>query len=251
MDGFYDDLTPFYHLIFEDWDASVARQGEILSAIFRERFPETRRILDVSCGIGTQALALAQQGYELTASDLSEAAVARAQKEAQSRGLAIDFSVRDMREADRTPHAPFDLLICCDNSLPHLLSDEEILKALRAFYRTLRPGGGLLLTLRDYASEKKDGRIVKPYGLREEGAYRYVLLQVWDFGTESAQTYDLTMHIIQEEKQTGRSTLHTMRSRYYAVSIEKVLGLLREAGFEAAERIDAAFYQPVILATRP
>ena len=61
MDRFYDDLTPFYHLIFEDWDAGIARQGAILSDLIRARFPETRRIYDVSCGIGTQALALAGQ----------------------------------------------------------------------------------------------------------------------------------------------------------------------------------------------
>jgi len=27
---FYDDLSSYYHLIFEDWDASMARQGDAL-----------------------------------------------------------------------------------------------------------------------------------------------------------------------------------------------------------------------------
>jgi glycine/sarcosine N-methyltransferase len=28
---FYDDLASYYHLIFEDWDASMARQGDALA----------------------------------------------------------------------------------------------------------------------------------------------------------------------------------------------------------------------------
>ncbi len=30
---FYDDLSSYYHQIFEDWDASMARQGETLAQL--------------------------------------------------------------------------------------------------------------------------------------------------------------------------------------------------------------------------
>ena len=30
---FYDDLAFYYHLIFEDWDASMARQGDALTSL--------------------------------------------------------------------------------------------------------------------------------------------------------------------------------------------------------------------------
>jgi len=39
---FYDELAPYYHLIFPDWDASIARQAESL-----ER-SETMRLCDES-----------------------------------------------------------------------------------------------------------------------------------------------------------------------------------------------------------
>ena len=32
MTNFYDQLTPFFHLVYKDWNASVHRQGEQLSA---------------------------------------------------------------------------------------------------------------------------------------------------------------------------------------------------------------------------
>jgi hypothetical protein len=35
MNDFYDDLAPFFHLIFQDWDASIRRRGEQLSRILQ------------------------------------------------------------------------------------------------------------------------------------------------------------------------------------------------------------------------
>src|SRR5215471_9239016 len=78
-EDFYDRLAPFYHLVYPDWEASVQRQAAALDGILRDRWgSECRAILDVACGIGTQALGLARLGYAVTGSDLSSAAVARA-----------------------------------------------------------------------------------------------------------------------------------------------------------------------------
>ena len=54
-------------------------------------------ILDVACGIGTQSLALAAIGYSVEGSDISAVEIARAQREAASRGLKCSFRVDDMR----------------------------------------------------------------------------------------------------------------------------------------------------------
>src|SRR5262245_2330789 len=100
VERFYDELAPFYHLIFQDWDATIRRQAEALDGIIRERWGDGRlSILDVACGIGTQALGLAALGHRVTASDISSGAVERATREAAARGLAVRFSVADIRRA--------------------------------------------------------------------------------------------------------------------------------------------------------
>src|SRR4051794_39047527 len=97
---FYDQLAPFYHLIFPDWEASIQRQAADLEGIIREHWGEGRlTILDVACGIGTQALGLAALGHRVTASDVSAEAVQRARQEARRRALDIPFTVADMRQA--------------------------------------------------------------------------------------------------------------------------------------------------------
>jgi ubiquinone/menaquinone biosynthesis C-methylase UbiE len=57
--NFYDRLAGNYHLIFEDWDASMKRQAAALGAILERECgaPSCLRILDCACGIGTQTLA--------------------------------------------------------------------------------------------------------------------------------------------------------------------------------------------------
>ncbi|MFD8649883.1 hypothetical protein ACFV1D_18680, partial [Streptomyces mirabilis] len=64
--NFYDELAHDYHLMFRDWDASMAYQAEVLGGLVRESLgagPHT--VLDCSCGIGTQAIGLALAGHQV------------------------------------------------------------------------------------------------------------------------------------------------------------------------------------------
>src|SRR5271170_3872709 len=98
MDGFYDELAPLYHLIYQDWAASIVHQGRQLSTLIKTEWPGSQKVLDLSCGIGTQSIGLAEQGYSLVGSDISPNVVHRAQQEAGNRQASIEFSVCDMRE---------------------------------------------------------------------------------------------------------------------------------------------------------
>jgi hypothetical protein len=55
---FYDELSPFYHLIFQNWEASIERQANILDGIIKLEWGHNdSTIVDVSCGIGSQTIA--------------------------------------------------------------------------------------------------------------------------------------------------------------------------------------------------
>jgi SAM-dependent methyltransferase len=248
MSDFYDQMASLYHLIFADWDQSIQRQAGQLNGIIQERWGTgVGTILDVSCGIGTQAIGLAKCGFAVTACDLSEAAVARARVEAQRRGLDIDFSVCDMRAAHFEHKRQFDVILSADNSITHLLNDDDLLTALRELYACTRPGGGCLLTVRDYGREESGMGLLKPYGVRQEGGKRYVILQVWDFVD---RVYDMTMYFVVDDGNSQQLVTHAMRTRYNAVSTGHLLALMSQAGFTRLERLDGRFYQPVLLGTR-
>lgn len=244
---FYDGLAPQYHLIFEDWDASMRRQGAQLDTIIRAEWGSSvHTILDAAAGIGTQALALAGLGYDVTASDLSAAAVQRCSREAAQRGLQLRTATADLRSLSMV-HSRFDLVLACDNALPHLLSDDDILAALTQCFRCAARGGGCLISVRDYPEAPPAGTELHPYGVRDVDGSRFVIYQVW---TWDGPFYDLALCIMED---TGAADCHTqvLRTRYYAVPVSRLLNMMAEVGFERVRRIDAAYYQPVLVGTRP
>jgi 2-polyprenyl-3-methyl-5-hydroxy-6-metoxy-1,4-benzoquinol methylase len=245
---FYDELADWYHLVYPDWNASISRQAAALDQVIqRELGPGDKRILDVACGIGTQSLGLAALGYEVVASDISANAVKRAKREAAARGLRLELSVADMRVAHGHHTKQFDVVLCADNSLPHLLSDDEILAALRQFHACTKPGGLCLVSAMDYGKEERGGAQFKPYGVRVENGQRYILFQTWDW---RGDLYDVSLYLVRDQ---GASTCDTTtyRSTYYAIPVERTCGLLAAAGFVHVARLDdTAYFQPIIVARR-
>jgi SAM-dependent methyltransferase len=246
IEHFYDSLAPYYHLVFEDWEESMRRQGEVLDGIIRAEWGGTvRTVLDAAAGIGTQALPLAARGYTVTASDLSAGAIARARREAQARHLSIVTTVADLRRLSQA-HAVHDLVLACDNALPHLLTDREILQALVECYRCTAPGGGCLLSIRDYGVAPGRGSELRPHGVRIVGGKRYIVYQVWDW---HGSHYDVALCIMED---TGGAECRTevFRSRYYAIPLSMVQRLMEEAGYTRIRRIEDAHYLPILVGTR-
>ncbi|HEX6371779.1 MAG TPA: class I SAM-dependent methyltransferase [Longimicrobium sp.] len=248
-EDFYDALAPFYHLIFPDWDASIARQAAALDEVIRAEADAAaeRTVLDAACGIGTQALGLAALGYGVTASDLSAGAVARLRGEAARRGLAIDAAVADMRDAWEAHGRTFGVVLCADNALAHLLTDGEILDALRGFRRCTAPGGICLVSIRDYASIDPHTTQMHPYGVREEDGARWVLFQVWD---PRPPLYETSMYVVEDRREAGVQT-RVMRTTSYALPVARLMELMRQAEFADVRRLDGAFYQPLVIGRRP
>jgi hypothetical protein len=88
---------------------------------------------------------------------------------------------------------------------------------------------------------------VKPYGVRVEGGVRYLVFQVWEFHGE---VYDLAMYFV-EDRGGPEGRTRVLRTRYYAVGTDKLLSLMRRAGFGDARRLDGAFFPPVLIGKRP
>jgi SAM-dependent methyltransferase len=248
VQAFYDDLAPLYHLVYQDWETTVARQGEALASLIGEHWgADARTVLDAAVGIGTQALGLLARGFRVTGLDLSPRAVARAAREAALRRLPLPCLVADFRSLP-VRAASVDVVLVCDNALPHLDSETDIRRALTECFRCVRRGGGCLISMRDYPSPSPpSGTVeVRPYGERLWAGRRYGLRQVW---TWRGSRYDLSFEFTPADAAHAEAL--ALKTSYLAIPVEDVAGLMRAVGFEKVRRVDGRFFQPVLVGTRP
>jgi SAM-dependent methyltransferase len=111
---------------------------------------ETLRVLDLGCGVGPNALYLAEYGATVTGIDISPTAIEIAKTRAREASAVIDYRVGNMGAALPFPEHSFDLIldIMASNSLTEAERDIH----LKEMHRVLSPGGHLI-----YRGLCKDG----------------------------------------------------------------------------------------------
>lgn len=246
---FYDDLTDYYHLIFEDWNKSIERQGRVLNALLVE---QTHRssvdLLDCACGIGTQAIAFAQAGHRVVASDLSRTAVHRARHEAKLRDLDISFFVSDMTSLKEIARTDFDTVVALDNALPHLTRG-EVGEAALAIRSKLKPHGLFMASIRDY-----DSLIVQRPAVQEPAFYgkegeRRIVHQVWEWIDD--ERYVVHLYITMQSGASWES--HHFATEYRCLLRGELTSSLTGAGFDRVQWLmpeESGFYQPIVVARK-
>jgi SAM-dependent methyltransferase len=133
------------------WDSGVASQE--MQRVLREYAIGPRRTLEIGCGTGTNAVCLAQQGFDVTAVDLVPLAIERAVERATAAGVQVDFrvaNVLDPADVSRLASEPFPFVF--DRGVYHALRQENLAAFLDALTR-LTSGGSLYLLLAGNAND--------------------------------------------------------------------------------------------------
>lgn len=242
---FYDQLAPDYDAIFADWDAAVRRQGRLIAGLIADI---EGPVLDISCGMGTQAIGLALEGREVVGRDLSAALIERANAEAARLGADVRFEEGDMRVERSDDTERFGVVISFDNALPHLSEDADLLSALRAARAALRDGGRFLASIRDYDALLESRPVMDPPRVLGRRPNRRIVMQLWEWSSDD-EHYELEHMLLREHD--GDWTTTTRHATYRVLRRDILAELAREAGFHSVRWIlpeDSAFYQPVMVA---
>ncbi len=132
---------------------------------------ESRDVLDLGCGTGYDALALARRGYRVRGIDYSQVAIDEARRLSGGAGLDIDFRQGDIATPLPWPVAAFDAVI--SNLVLHSFSDSVLRGIVNEAERCLRAGG--LFLFHANSTLDMDRRLATQPPERQLGPRSYVL----------------------------------------------------------------------------
>ena len=245
---FYNTLASQYDKLFLDWQSTTQEQAVLLDQLFRKYgFDDTAKILDCACGIGTQAIGLASLGYPVTASDISEGELEEAAKRAAKNHVTIHFERADFCALSDTFSQQFDIVICMDNALPHMLSKSALEAAVRSISNQIAAGGIFVASIRDYDALLADKPPYSPPYIHQTGNGQRVTFQTWIWNDDR---YQLTQYIIDDE-----DTLQISKfvCEYRATRREELTKLLYSSGCSEVTWLfpeETGFYQPIVIAKK-
>jgi len=110
------------------------------SGVVQEYFPRTGSVLDIGCGCGREAIALAKMGYKVSAVDVAAGQIAVAKANACRQQVQITFAQSDGVSIPFRD-ALFDVIVLWSQVLGNMASRKEQLRLLEACRQSLAPEG--------------------------------------------------------------------------------------------------------------
>jgi thioredoxin reductase/SAM-dependent methyltransferase len=146
------------------------------------------RALDVGAGEGGDAMWLAEQGWKVTASDISQPALERIDTQARRRGLPVQCQHRDANALDPFKAESFDLVSAQYASIPRTPDS----RGARNLIEGVAPGGVLLVVSHDLEPMRRPIDTATQSQAFDPDAY----LRTEDFAAALATTpgWEIEMH---------------------------------------------------------
>jgi SAM-dependent methyltransferase len=139
-----------YDLIYADWDAHVDRLVQIMNGHLPVVPDGT--LLDSSCGSGLSLDAAHRLGWSVTGADSSPAMLSRVCERLGD----VECRAIDIRSLAQVFDSRFDAVIAVGNALP-MLPRGQLPTALQALRAGVKPGGALMVAIRDFSERIKSG----------------------------------------------------------------------------------------------
>jgi len=233
---FYDDIADSYGELTGAADRQVAA-GRFVTELTR-RFDITSAV-DAACGTGLFAIELARGGVDVVGSDISAGMLKSAPANATAAGIDTDLCTwvqAPMQELGDRISGARDAILCMGNSIPHLLTDDDLNRTIAGFAMLLTGGGVVSIHLLNYARvlSAKD-RIV---GITRAGSKEFV--RFYDFHSDFIGFNILEIQWDDE----GRCSHNLLTTPLRPYLHGQLIGALTAAGFENIETFGDLQFNP-------
>jgi SAM-dependent methyltransferase len=159
--------------------------------------------------------------------------------------------VADFRELEAAVPGQFDAVISFDNSIAHMPTETELERALISMTAKVRPGGALLLSLRDYDQLAQEQPRSTPLTVKDGPQGRSIVFQVWDWQAD-ASGYTASLFTLRQRGEAWETLCVT--SDLHAWRRAQVETALTKAGLTGITWVlpdTGDYYQPIVIARKP
>ncbi len=185
------------------------------------------KLLEIACGTGTHALQLEQRGYQIVATDYSEAMLERARQKASEAASRVDFRVQDMTQLD-VSGGPFDAVYCLFDAIGYVATNDSLDKVFRGVQKHLRPDGLFVFEFWHAAAML---RHYDPVRVRRWEKHDSVVLRISETTLDYANQLSAVSYSIYELKSDGTYShlQEIQKNRYFLV--QEMAQWLTSTGF--------------------
>jgi ubiquinone/menaquinone biosynthesis C-methylase UbiE len=146
----YDGLTR---------DIPYEKYLRFFKTLLRRHGVTATTVLDLACGTGSLSVLLAKHGYRVLGVDRSEEMLTVAAEKAMELEENQPFFVAQPMQRLKIPE-PVDACVCALDSINYVTKPQDVQKAFRRVYESLRPGGLFVFDINTpYKLEGLDGQV--------------------------------------------------------------------------------------------
>ena len=224
----YDQFSADYHWLYSDEVLAGKHFLEQFNDLLKST-PLNSMILDCSCGIGQNTIALAEKGFTVYGSDASQGMIEQAKERSKSLNIKIPFIRSTWAELPLKIDQSFDITFCLGNSIGHCKNKDEMISSLKGIHSTLKTGGLLVLDSRNWEKLFISKPRFSLSGTRIRNNIKCIPLYIWNF-QEHFEDEQLIEVVLIFQEQTSVYERH-YNITYHPFKYQVLMEILKEVGF--------------------
>lgn len=213
--NFYDEISEFYEKMI-----NFEQNLELRIKAYKNIFDKPGTAVDIGCGVGLDSIALAKNGHDVTAFDVSPLMIEMVKQNSIKHNVQIKTHVHSYKSIPKQFFNNFNSIVSVGNTIAHL-TPRELQPAMKKAYNMLSPGGKLFLHILNYELIVKEKKRINNISSKDG----QIIIRFYEFGKN-----DIDFNILSFESANPKD-YKLATTKHYPHKKMEIQEALMNAGF--------------------